>query len=285
MGRLPDALFVIDTRKEQIAVDEARKLKIPVIGIVDTNCDPDEVDYVIPGNDDALRSVKLFVSRIADAVISGRGERESAMAEQAHERRRSGGRRRSAPHGAPGGPPQAAASGRDPSAARRNRSSATPLSRRLRSHGRRDSCTDMVLRSCGYGLRHDRQFVASPSDLKTQAPRLRRYEMAATAAQVKELRDKTGAGMMDCKAALDGSGRRHREGRRAPAQEGPGAGRQARGTRRQGRHHRPLHPHGRQGRRARRGELRDRLRRAHAGLPDARQGDRDAHRRGQPAGT
>jgi small subunit ribosomal protein S2 len=83
MGRLPDALFVIDTRKEQIAVDEARKLKIPVIGIVDTNCDPDQVDYVIPGNDDALRSVKLFVSRIADAVISGRGERESAQAEQA----------------------------------------------------------------------------------------------------------------------------------------------------------------------------------------------------------
>ena len=83
MGKLPDALFVIDTRKEQIAVDEARKLKIPVIGIVDTNCDPDQVDYVIPGNDDALRSVKLFVSRIADAVISGRGERESAIADQA----------------------------------------------------------------------------------------------------------------------------------------------------------------------------------------------------------
>ena len=61
MGRLPDALFVIDTRKEQIAVDEARKLKIPVIGLVDTNCDPDQVDYIIPGNDDALRSVKLFV--------------------------------------------------------------------------------------------------------------------------------------------------------------------------------------------------------------------------------
>jgi len=82
MGRLPDALFVVDTRKEQIAVDEARKLKIPVIGIVDTNCDPDQIDYVIPGNDDALRSVKLFVSRVADAVIDGRGQRESAMAEQ-----------------------------------------------------------------------------------------------------------------------------------------------------------------------------------------------------------
>jgi small subunit ribosomal protein S2 len=83
MGRLPDALFVVDTRKEQIAVDEARKLKIPVIGLVDTNCDPDQVDFVIPANDDALRSVKLLVSRIADAVITGRSERESAMADQA----------------------------------------------------------------------------------------------------------------------------------------------------------------------------------------------------------
>ncbi|MGE3276104.1 MAG: 30S ribosomal protein S2 [Vicinamibacterales bacterium] len=82
MGRLPDALFVVDTRKEKIAVDEARKLKIPVIGIVDTNCDPDEVDYVIPGNDDALRSIRLFVSRIADAVVDGRTERESSMADQ-----------------------------------------------------------------------------------------------------------------------------------------------------------------------------------------------------------
>ena len=68
MSRLPDAVFVVDTRKEKIAVDEARKLKIPVIGIVDTNCDPDEVDYVIPGNDDALRAIRLFASRIADAV-------------------------------------------------------------------------------------------------------------------------------------------------------------------------------------------------------------------------
>jgi small subunit ribosomal protein S2 len=81
MARLPDALFVVDTRKEKIAVDEARKLKIPVIGVVDTNCDPDEVDYVIPGNDDALRAIRLFASRIADAVLSGRGIRESAQAD------------------------------------------------------------------------------------------------------------------------------------------------------------------------------------------------------------
>jgi small subunit ribosomal protein S2 len=80
MSKLPDAVFVIDTRHEQIAVDEARKLKIPVVGVVDTNCDPDEVDFVIPGNDDALRSIKLFAAGIADAVMSGRGIAESANA-------------------------------------------------------------------------------------------------------------------------------------------------------------------------------------------------------------
>ena len=79
MSRLPDAVFVVDTQKEKIAVDEARKLKIPVIGIVDTNCDPDDVDYVIPGNDDALRSLRLFLSRIADAAIAGRGLRDAAQ--------------------------------------------------------------------------------------------------------------------------------------------------------------------------------------------------------------
>ena len=81
MKNVPDAIFVIDTRKESIAVQEARKLKIPVIGIVDTNCDPDEVDHVIPGNDDALRAIKLFAGRVADAVIAGRGLREARAAE------------------------------------------------------------------------------------------------------------------------------------------------------------------------------------------------------------
>jgi small subunit ribosomal protein S2 len=81
MARLPDAVFIVDTRKEKIAVDEARKLKIPVIGVVDTNCDPDEVDYVIPGNDDALRSIRLFASRVADAVLAGRGAREASQAD------------------------------------------------------------------------------------------------------------------------------------------------------------------------------------------------------------
>jgi small subunit ribosomal protein S2 len=83
MGRLPDVVFVVDTRNEQIAVDEARKLKIPVVGVVDTNCDPDEVDYVIPGNDDALRSIRLFAAGIADAVLGGRGLAEAAASEAA----------------------------------------------------------------------------------------------------------------------------------------------------------------------------------------------------------
>ncbi len=91
MTRLPEAVFVVDTKKEQIAVDEARKLKIPVIGIVDTNCDPDEVDFVIPGNDDALRAIRLFASRIAEAVISGRDMKQSADADSARESSDDGG--------------------------------------------------------------------------------------------------------------------------------------------------------------------------------------------------
>ncbi len=72
MAGLPDILFVIDSNKEGIAVKEARRLGIPVVAIVDTNCDPDEVDHVIPGNDDALRAIRLFASKIADAVVEGR---------------------------------------------------------------------------------------------------------------------------------------------------------------------------------------------------------------------
>jgi small subunit ribosomal protein S2 len=72
MPGLPDLLFVVDSNKEAIAVKEARKLGIPVVAVVDTNCDPDEVDYVIPGNDDALRAIRLFTNKVSDAVIEGR---------------------------------------------------------------------------------------------------------------------------------------------------------------------------------------------------------------------
>jgi len=80
MEELPDALFVVDPKKEAIAVSEANKLGIPVIGIVDTNCDPELIDYLIPGNDDAIRAIRLFASRVADAYIEGSGHAsEGAM--------------------------------------------------------------------------------------------------------------------------------------------------------------------------------------------------------------
>ena len=84
MKKLPAALFIVDPRKERIAVAEARKLGIPIVAIVDTNCDPDEIDYVIPGNDDAIRAVKLLSATMADAIIEGRqGSTEVAPEEAA----------------------------------------------------------------------------------------------------------------------------------------------------------------------------------------------------------
>jgi small subunit ribosomal protein S2 len=71
MSRLPDAIFIIDVKKEEIAVAEANRLGIPIVAVVDTNCSPEGIDYVIPGNDDALRAVRLFASRIADAIVEG----------------------------------------------------------------------------------------------------------------------------------------------------------------------------------------------------------------------
>jgi small subunit ribosomal protein S2 len=78
MKEMPGALFIIDPRKERIAVAEARKLGIPIVAIVDTNCDPDEVDYVIPGNDDAIRAVKLLTAKIADAILEGKQGEQTA---------------------------------------------------------------------------------------------------------------------------------------------------------------------------------------------------------------
>ncbi|MBQ7573358.1 MAG: 30S ribosomal protein S2 [Clostridia bacterium] len=84
MKKLPGAMFVVDPRKEKIAIAEAHKLGIPVVAIVDTNCDPDEVDYVIPGNDDAIRAVKLIASTISNAIIEGR-QGEDALVEETAE--------------------------------------------------------------------------------------------------------------------------------------------------------------------------------------------------------
>ena len=103
MKTVPDAVFVIDTRRESIAVAEARKLKVPVIGILDTNSDPDEVDVPIPGNDDALRAIRLFAGKVADAVLAGRGVREAQLAEavQGGEAQKRGARQPATPQPAP----------------------------------------------------------------------------------------------------------------------------------------------------------------------------------------
>lgn len=85
MKKLPGALFVVDPRKEHIAIMEARSLGIPIIAIVDTNCDPDEADYVIPGNDDAIRAVKLIASKMADAVLEGRQGEQMQAEEEAEQ--------------------------------------------------------------------------------------------------------------------------------------------------------------------------------------------------------
>lgn len=85
MGKLPGAVFVIDTKKEHIAVAEARKLGIPVVAVVDTNCDPDEVDYVIPGNDDAIRSIRIFVQKAAEACVEGSAAYQKSLAQRRDE--------------------------------------------------------------------------------------------------------------------------------------------------------------------------------------------------------
>ena len=85
MNKLPGAMFVVDPRKEHNAISEARKLGIPIVAIVDTNCDPDEVDYVIPANDDAIRAIRLIASTMANAVIEGRQGVDAVAAETAPE--------------------------------------------------------------------------------------------------------------------------------------------------------------------------------------------------------
>jgi len=82
MGRLPDIVYIVDPRKEDIAVKEARKMQIPIVAIVDSNCDPTEIDYPIPGNDDAIRAIRLLTSRVAEACLDGAKLREERLAGQ-----------------------------------------------------------------------------------------------------------------------------------------------------------------------------------------------------------
>jgi len=101
LRKLPDALFVIDPKKEEIAVKEANKLSIPVVAVVDTNCDPDLIDYKVPGNDDAIRAIRLFCSAIAEAVVEGRNIFEERQRGAGQEPEESNGRAASADDGSP----------------------------------------------------------------------------------------------------------------------------------------------------------------------------------------
>ena len=256
MKTVPDAIFVIDTRKEAIAVQEARKLKIPVVGIVDTNCDPDEVDHVIPGNDDALRAIRLFAGRIADAVLAGRGLREARGAESGR-----GGqgraRRRTKPDG---GRPRPA------------RAMPAPDAHRL------------------IAVRLLRASVAAPGPF---APGLftRVRENAPVESDRMEHLSRDGAqaprgdrrGMMDCKAALveaDGDIEKAREilRKKGLAAAAKKAGR----TASEGMIGTYIHPGAKIGVHGG-GELRDRLRGQDARVPGPGQGHRDARRRRRPA--
>ena len=138
MRKLPDAVFVIDPKQEEIAVKEARKLGIPVVAVIDTNCDPDMIDYKVPGNDDAIRAIRLFCAAIAEAVIEGKTIYDQSLVKDKEEEKTATGWFRR-------------------------------CSRSYRSGG------NVSL-------------------------------MEISAAVVKELRDKTGAGMMDCKKALGETG-------------------------------------------------------------------------------
>ena len=194
MRRQPDAVFIVDLKKEQLAVREARRLGLPIIALVDTNCDPDEADYVIPGNDDAIRSCSLIVRAIAEGVAAGQTrvtEAELSAAPNGSARRRA-----------------------EPNAARRSRcrrgcAAPEPPSRRdaRRARAAERSGETTVEPGRVTGAAEPASRVAD--EPATSAPRRplrpkgrRPSEHEISASLVKELRDATGAGMMECKRAL-----------------------------------------------------------------------------------
>ena len=204
MNGLPDLLFVIDSNKEAIAVEEARKLGIAVVAVVDTNCDPDKVDYVIPGNDDALRAIRLFTNKIADAVIEGRQlatEHDFVPEKIAESGRRSSG-------------------GRDAGVFGIRRSEIRRAAHVGKHAGRGSAVHFAAAQGSGFGSRGRRSVQRESVELLRARHRLRRItslrsaehrlapaivqeeSMEISAQLVKQLRERTGAGMMECKAAL-----------------------------------------------------------------------------------
>ena len=205
MQRPPDAVFVVDLKTEAIAVREAERLKIPLIALVDTNCDPDPVDYVIPGNDDAIRSCKVVVEAIS-GVVAEQHARFRAEEEQAQDRARGAGAPRGrgagAPRGRGGGRPQGRRGGR-----LRGRGAGAARAGRAGGARARAAPSTRTSRADGGHLREGRQGAA-------RAHRRRDHGRA--------------------RAPLQEAGGRHGQGDRRPAHEGPGEGRQARRARRLG---------------------------------------------------
>ena len=211
MQKVPSAVWIVDTKKEHIAVGEARKLNIPVVAILDTNCDPDEVDYKIPGNDDAIRSVTLLTRVIADAVAEGLiarsgaatgdqkpGEKAAAEPLAEWERDLLEGEKKADSEDAAEKPAEAPRR-------RGARCRGRPGRRgREAGRGRRAGLTSVQVDDGG-GRRHERRPRRPPVDLSTVEISRRDSQTMAnyTAADVKKLRELTGAGMMDCKKALD----------------------------------------------------------------------------------
>ena len=295
MDALPDALFVIDVGHEEIAVHEAKKLGIPVVAVVDTNYSPDGIDYVIPGNDDAMRAIQLYAAGIADAVLEGRSTipevagrrgrvRRARRGRQAAARRARARRRRGAAVRQEG---RRASPARPRGSARRVASVAAEPAAELIEADPEESAGGVhgAARGGTQAGRCARRHAATTPRRRLRRWRRRaaddagqprrdggRVTMAVTAEAVKELRERTGAGMMECKKALveangdldaaaeimrkSGSPRPTRRPSRVAA-EGVIAIEQCRR---------------RQARRAGRGQLRDRLRRARGRLPRLRRG-------------
>ena len=217
LERLPDAVFVIDTKKEHIAVNEARKLGIPVIAIVDTNCDPDEVDYVIPGNDDAIRAVNLVTRVVADALANGYGMAKDEDDRACH---RPDPRRRRARNPRPHPPgwrstrsrrpkmPRAIAISTvfEPDAAPSARRSPEAAAPEAAPEAEAATAVESEPTEAGAAEPVEPTEPDAPTE-PTQPPKPDRgvtHPMSddISAADVKKLRDLTGAGMMDCKNAL-----------------------------------------------------------------------------------
>ncbi len=200
MPALPDVLFVIDVGHERIALHEAKKLGIPVIAVVDTNCSPEDVEYVMPGNDDAMRAINLYASAMADAVLEGKtavpqvvvGEDEFVELDESGAPRRR-------PARAGGRPRPQAAVRRKPS-----RAPAVEGAAEVAPGGRRD-CRSRPGRASGGCAGRAREGSRGPASSSRGhrcrcAPR--RALMSVTAEAVRQLRERTGAGMMECKRAL-----------------------------------------------------------------------------------